>query len=320
MHYSFQGGLPVGKTFDSAFKSLAEDDPRGLLFLFAGVPLTEDATIEPLPREVTAPALQVDHVYRVKIGDREWIWHIEVQTHYKSDLPQRMLRYALLLALKYPGTEIRSTLVLLAERGTPRSVPPGVKADLGGLKVQSNYQVIRMWELDPKPALESDRPGLLPWIGLMHASPEEFVTALHRVEASGDPKLRAQAVLLGGLRYDKEGIRELLGRISNMFITKEILRESSVSKDFIRELEEEAIASGMATGMAKGMAQGIEQGRIDEARRMIRTFVGIRLPGLGNLPELDAVSDAGRLEGLMRDLVEADSPEAAEAAAAKFLA
>ena len=101
-----------------------------------------------------------------------------------------------------------------------------------------------------------------------------------------------------------------------MFITKEILRESSVSKDFIRELEEEAIA----TGMAKGMAKGIEQGRIDEARRMIRTFVGIRFPRLGDLRELDNVSDTGRLEELMRDLVAADSPDAAEAAAAKFRA
>ncbi len=235
-----------------------------------------------------------------------------------------MLRYALLLALKYPGAEIRSTLVLLAERGTPRSVPAGVEADLGGLRLQSKYQVIRMWELDPKPAMDSDRPGLLPWVGLMQSSPEEFLTALHRVEASGDPKLRALAVLLGGLRYDKDGIRELLGRISNMFITKEILRESSVSKDFIRELEEEAIAAGMAKGLAKGMEEGvkhgIEQGRVDEARRIIRTFVSVRFPALGDLPKLDKVADAWRLEELMRDLFAADSPAAAAAATAKFQA
>jgi predicted transposase YdaD len=312
--------LAVGKSFDSAFKILAEDDPRGLLFLFTGVSLTEDVTIEPLPREVNAPALQVDHVYRVRMGAREWIWHIEVQTHYKSDLPQRMLRYDLLLALKYPGVEIRSTLVILAERGTPRSVPTKAKVNLGGLRLQSRYQVIRMWKLDPKPALKSERTGLLPWVGLMKASPEEFLTALQRVEASGDSKLRAQAVLLGGLRYDREGIRKLLERISNMFITKEILRESSVSKDFIRELEEEAIASGMAKGMEEGVKHGVEQGRVDEARRVIRTFVSVRFPALGDLPELDHVADAGRLEEFMRDLFAADTADAAAAAASKFQA
>ncbi len=114
----------MGKNYDSAFKSLADDDPRGLLFLFSGVPLTADVIIEPLPREVTAPALQVDHVYRIKTGDRQWIWHIEVQTHYKSDLPERILRYDLLLAVKYPGEEIRSTLVLLVERTLLRQCLP----------------------------------------------------------------------------------------------------------------------------------------------------------------------------------------------------
>ncbi len=334
------------------FKSLAEDDPRGLLFLFAGVSLTEEVEIDPLPREVTAPALQVDHVYRVKIGGCEWIWHIEVQTHYKSDLPQRMLRYAMLLALKYPGVEIRSTLVLLVECAAPRSVPSGMETDLGALRIQSIYQVIRMWELDPKPALDSERPGLLPWVGLMQSSAKEFLTALRRVEASGDPKLRAQAVLLGGLRYDKEGIRELLGRIGNMFITADILRESSVTKDFIRELEENAIASGLAKGMAKGMEEGvrqgiekgiqqgiekgiqqgiekgiqqgiergIEQGRVEEARRLIRAYVTVRFPTLGDLPQLNLVADAGRLEELMRELVAADSLESAAATVARMSA
>ncbi len=101
-----------------------------------------------------------------------------------------------------------------------------------------------------------------------------------------------------------------------MFITKDILRESSVSKDFIRELEEEAIASGMAKGVEQGLKRGVEQGRIDEARRIIRTFVSVRFPGLGDVPELDHVADAGRLEEFIRDLFAADSADAAAAAAA----
>jgi predicted transposase YdaD len=296
----------VGKNYDSTFKSLADDDPRGLLFLFSGIPLTADVVIEPLPREVTAPALQVDHIYRIKTADRQWIWHIEVQTHYKSDLPERILQYDLLLAVKYPGEEIRSTLVLLVERTTPRSVQAEIEADLGGLRVRAEFQVIRMWELDPKPVIESGRPDLLPWVGLMQSSPAEFLTALHRVGMSGDPKLRAQIVLLGGLRYDKQGIEAVLRRIGDMFITADILRESSVTKDFIRELEENAIASGTA------------RGRVEEARRLIRTLVALRFPSLGDLPQLDRVADAGRLEELMRDLILADSLEPAAAAVARI--
>jgi predicted transposase YdaD len=298
--------LLSGQNYDSTFKSLADDDPRGLLFLFSGIPLTADVVIEPLPREVTAPALQVDHIYRIKTADRQWIWHIEVQTHYKSDLPERILQYDLLLAVKYPGEEIRSTLVLLVERTTPRSVQAEIEADLGGLRVRAEFQVIRMWELDPKPVIESGRPDLLPWVGLMQSSPAEFLTALHRVGMSGDPKLRAQTVLLGGLRYDKQGIEAVLRRIGDMFITADILRESSVTKDFIRELEENAIASGTA------------RGRVEEARRLIRTLVALRFPSLGDLPQLDRVADAGRLEELMRELILADSLEPAAAAVARI--
>ncbi len=159
-----------------------------------------------------------------------------------------------------------------------------------------------MWELDPKPVLESGRPDLLPWVGLMQSSPAEFLMALHPVGVSGDPKLRAQAVLLGGLRYDKQGIEAVLRRIGDMFITADILRESSVTKDFIRELEENATA----------------EGRVDEARRLIRTLVALRFPALGDLPQLDRVADAGRLEQLMRELILADSLEPAAAAVARI--
>ena len=175
--------------YDSVFKSLAEDDPRGLLFLLAGVPLTEEVTIEMLPREVTPNALQVDHVYRVKTPQGEWIWHIEVQTHYRANVPERILRYNLALVLKYPGLEIRSTLVLLVERNTPRTVATSYALDLGGVRLSVEYRVIRLWELDAGPVLEAGRLSLFPWVGLMRASTEDYVASLRKIEASEDEKL-----------------------------------------------------------------------------------------------------------------------------------
>ena len=44
--------LRVSKDYDAAFTSLAEDDPRALLFLFGGVPLDAEGMIEPLPRKI----------------------------------------------------------------------------------------------------------------------------------------------------------------------------------------------------------------------------------------------------------------------------
>jgi len=43
----------VSKPYDRLFKSLAEDDPRGLLHLFGSLPLDAEAEVEALEREQT---------------------------------------------------------------------------------------------------------------------------------------------------------------------------------------------------------------------------------------------------------------------------
>ena len=301
----------VAKHYDSTFKSLAEEDPRGLLFLFADIPLTEEVTIEPLPREVTGPALQVDHVYRVKTGGREWIWHIEVQTHYRSDMPERMLRYAAALALKYPDLEIECTLVILSEKSAPRQVPPRKSLRRGGFFMRLNYRVIEMWREDARKVLATGRASLLPWVTLMRASEEELATALRQIAAAHDSKLAAQSVILGELRYDKDYIAELLGRIGNMiWLTEDVLRESNATRDFILKMEKEATERGLAKGMAEG--------RVVEARRGIRLLVSRKFPALRDLPDLDQIASAEQLEQLLVQVAMASSDE--EAAKALSLA
>jgi hypothetical protein len=80
------------------------------------------------------------------------------------------------------------------------------------------------------------------------------------------------------------------------------------------------MAKGMEEGVKKGIEQGIEQGRIEEARRLIRKCVAVRFSALGDLPQLDLVSDAERLEELMQDLIAANSLDTAAAAVSRITA
>ena len=57
--------------YDRLFKTLAEDDPRGLLHLFGSLPLEVEAEIQVIDRELNLPTLSVDHVYRVRTGQKE---------------------------------------------------------------------------------------------------------------------------------------------------------------------------------------------------------------------------------------------------------
>jgi hypothetical protein len=88
-------GKSDNKPYDTAFKDLAEQDPEALLRLIGALP--EGATIRPLPREVTAPALFTDQPYEVMRGDEKFVAHVEAQTFYEDDLPARTVRYDAIL-------------------------------------------------------------------------------------------------------------------------------------------------------------------------------------------------------------------------------
>lgn len=108
----------MAKPYDRLFKTLAEDDPRGLLRLFGSLPLDVEAEVRALEREVAAPALAVDHAYQVRTAEREWLEHYEVQTRYRQDVPERLVRYGVFLALR-TGLMVYTTLALLVERYAP---------------------------------------------------------------------------------------------------------------------------------------------------------------------------------------------------------
>jgi hypothetical protein len=50
----------VAKDYDKIFKLFAEEDPRDLLALFAGIPPEAPVEVKPLPREIMLPSLQVE--------------------------------------------------------------------------------------------------------------------------------------------------------------------------------------------------------------------------------------------------------------------
>ena len=120
--------------YDRLFKTLVEDDPRGFLHLFGSLPLDAKAEIEVVDRELNLPTLSVDHVYRVRAEQKEWLAHYEVQTRYKSDVPERLAWYAQSLALKFK-IPLETVLILLVERYAPENVPTRYELDLGSIRI-----------------------------------------------------------------------------------------------------------------------------------------------------------------------------------------
>jgi len=191
------------------------------------------------------------------------------------------------------------------ERYAPAVVPDEHRIDLDDLQAQVRFRVIRLWEIDPAPVLEWQRPSLWPWVSLMRSSPEILERTARQIASLGDRKTAAEFVVLGGLRYNKNDLAEMLGRVSAM-LTNEQLEESSYYQMILEK--------GMEKGIEKGIEKGMQTGRLEEARRVLRRLLALRFPGLETLPELDAVASPERIESLLEAIVTAGDAEAARAA------
>jgi hypothetical protein len=138
------------KPYDTAFKELAEHDPETLLRLVGALP--QGASIIPLPREVTAPALYTDQPYLVTSGQERTVAHVEAQTYYTDDVPGRNVKYG---AILWINTElpVQTYVLILSPRGMPANAPTEMTIVAGGMTLTARFYLIRLWEIDDREVL-----------------------------------------------------------------------------------------------------------------------------------------------------------------------
>lgn len=92
----------------------------------------------------------------------------------------------------------------------------------------------------------------------MNATLDEQREAARRIAELGDPRLAARMELLWGLRYRG---KELDGRVEimNRFLTREIMLESVVVQDWLRQGEEKGEARGEAEGIRRVLRRLLTQ-------------------------------------------------------------
>ncbi len=299
--------------FDTAFKFLAEQDPEALLSLLGILP--PQATIKLLPREVSVQALLPDQPYEITLGDEKFIAHIEAQTKYDGNMPERMLDYDTRLWIRY-GLPIYSFVLVLTPRGMPAAPPDFVVIEAGGLRLTVKYTIVRIWQIPAAVALAAKREALLPFVPLMDGGEVELEQAIEELATIRDEVRRRELalhfVLLGGLRYDRNLIFDLLGRVQTM-ITVADLKDSSVFQFFFEEAEEKGLKKGLERGLEKGLEEGLEKGLeegleeglgkgVEAMARVLRKEIANRFPGFEIGRNLNQVHNLDGLTQLCLDL------------------
>jgi predicted transposase YdaD len=153
------------RPFDTSLQGLAALYSRHFLEWLRG---PEAVWLQELNSVIVAQQRRADFLIRyLNEDERERMLHIEFQTIAQQgdpqiELPVRMVTYATFSLNRY-GVVPDQVLVLLKDTAANRRVPNFFAQ--GRLRIE--YEVVRLWEIDPTPLLESGLVGLMPLVPLM---------------------------------------------------------------------------------------------------------------------------------------------------------
>jgi hypothetical protein len=175
-------------------------------------------------------------------GEEQFL-HIEIQNRINEDeafvqMPYRVAYYGLAARGRY-GKMPQQVLILIKDSASARRVPSFFEE--GRMRV--DFDIVRLWEVDPEPLLQSGLIGLLPLIPLMRGdSVEELLETCtesisEQVQSNQErSELIGIALLMATLRNKNISARDFLRRkeMSN------ILLESPIFEELFGEKLEEA--------------------------------------------------------------------------------
>jgi hypothetical protein len=84
-----------------------------------------------------------------------------------------------------------------------------------------------------------------------------------------------------------------------MGLVEAILEGSSLIREVKEKAASESREEGRQEGREEGRVEGREEGQIAGARRMLRTVLQSKFPGLDRLPEIDAIVSVETLESIL---------------------
>lgn len=266
-------GRIVSKPFDASLKYLIERFPEDWAQLIG----IRQGPVEVVEADLSTVTAEADKVLR--IGSAEpWHAHLELQASYDADLPNRVLRYNVLLNARL-GTPVHSTVVLLRKEADGRRMTGRVEIAIPGNAphLTFTYDVVRAWELPVENLLNAGL-GVLPLAPIAETRKEALPGVVRRMEQRLDHQPEAgtlwtAASVLMGLRYEEAFIDRLLAGVRNM-------KESVTYQAIIRE----------------GVIKGEESG----ARDMFITMASARLgaPSAEIVERLENIHDPNALKNL----------------------
>jgi hypothetical protein len=268
--------------FDPTLKQLIDlfgADWAAFLRVQLGLPTGNPVTL--IDSNLSTFTPEADKVFQVG-GAQPFLIHLELESDSRLGLPDRILKYNVLLTDKHQ-LPVRSVVMLLRKEALASDRTGLLERGIPGCPayLEFHYGVVKLWELAVE-SLLTEGVGILPLVtlakvdravipGIIRRVDERYLReAPNRVE-----DLRTATKILMGLRFDEAFIDIVFQEVSKM-------KDSVVYQAILRE----------------GRTEGITEGRAEEARRILNLLGNQRFgpPAQAVQAVLDSITDVGRLE------------------------
>jgi hypothetical protein len=269
----------LAKPFDTSIKKALEQDPTALMRL-AGLDPAGPITV--VNSDLSTVTAEADLVFRIE-DNQPYLVLFEVQSGHDRSMPRRLLRYHILLDLRY-DLRVQSVLLLLCrEADSPEFTSVlDLRLPTGDRVIEFRYRVVRLWEVPVEMILEGGIGGL-PLAPLANVGEEALEPVVDRViDRIGEEIPPATAhdlwlatFILMGLKYPEEVVSRLVTRYEGVMesVTYEVIRK----REFKRHARQTLLRQG--------------QSRLGPADAETRA----RIEAIDDLDRLDQLLDLDRM-------------------------
>ena len=261
--------------YDKALKRLVDDNPED--FAHWAMQFLEGQQVVVIDKRATEfnTTLTADAILDVVMDGERILLHFEFQAKNEKDVPLRALEYHV-RALRQYKLPTFSFVIYLKEDGNPPESPMRCSC-FGKRTIRFDYAIIDLSEMKADDLRQIGLPGLQPLMiltqdGATREVAEEIMTMLE-VTGKGDTLLTAYMLITLVFGKKSQEDREWLQRRWN--IMSDILRDTWVYQEILKEGQEKGIEKGIEKGREIGLEEGIEKGRQEGLEALRQAMLGL---------------------------------------------
>src|SRR5262249_1123435 len=239
------------KPWDDSMKWLVRQNPQSLVSF-----LVPDAVFESeVDRELQAPSVTADTLYRVTWQGKQIILHVEFQVKHDANMGRRLWHYNALTDI-HTKLPVHSVVIYLLEDNGLVESPYMASLPDGRSTQRLDFETIKLWEVAPEAIGQPELVGLLPLLPLLKGGKKrETVTRMiQELEKAGRQDLFLVGYAFSSLVFTADGDKEWLK--ASFFMLHDILKETWVFQEVMKEGREEGMEKGRVEGRVEGRAEG----------------------------------------------------------------